>query len=431
MNMPLIVQKYGGTSVGTIDRIQHVAQKIARIRKTGTQVVVVVSAMAGETDKLLKMARQICDNPERREMDLLLSSGERISSALLTMALQARGIPAISMTGRQIGLQTDSVHTRARIKQIDAKRAQQALKENNVIVVAGFQGVNEKGDVTTLGRGGSDTSAVALAVALGSSQCEIYTDVDGVYTADPRMVPKANKLDVVSYDEMLEMASLGAKVLQIRCVEFAHKFKMPLVVKSSYIEEGKGTLICEEDSNMEQPVVSGIMYDKNQAKITLKEVPDQPGIAANIFGSIADAGLSVDMIIQNISAEGHTDLSFTLGREELNEAMVIMEKVAKKIRAVNVSADSKIAKISIVGAGMRSHSGVAARIFKTLSKEKINILMISTSEIKVSCIIEQKHTKAAVNALHTAFGLDTKSTSIKRIEKKNSPARKKPKVNKK
>ena len=431
MNMPLVVQKYGGTSVGTIDRIQNVAQKIARIRKTGTQVVVVVSAMAGETDKLLKMARQICDNPERREMDLLLSSGERISSALLTMALQARGIPAISMTGRQIGLQTDSVHTRARIKQIDAKRAKQALKENNVIVVAGFQGVNEKGDVTTLGRGGSDTSAVALAVALGSSQCEIYTDVDGVYTADPRMVPKANKLDVVSYDEMLEMASLGAKVLQIRCVEFAHKFKMPLVVKSSYIEGGKGTLICEEDSNMEQPVVSGIMYDKNQAKITLKEVPDQPGIAANIFGSIADAGLSVDMIVQNISAEGHTDLSFTLGREELNEAMVIMEKVAKKIRAVNVSADSKIAKISIVGAGMRSHSGVAARIFKTLSKEKINILMISTSEIKVSCIIEQKHTKAAVNALHTAFGLDTKSTSIKRIEKKNSPARKKPKVNKK
>jgi|SaaInlStandDraft_6_1057023.scaffolds.fasta_scaffold27161_2 aspartate kinase len=431
MNMPLVVQKYGGTSVGTLDRIQHVAQRIARIRKTGTQVVVVVSAMAGETDKLVKMARQICDNPERREMDLLLSSGERISSALLTMALQARGIPAISMTGRQIGLQTDSVHTRARIKQIDAKRAKKALKENNVIVVAGFQGINEQGDVTTLGRGGSDTSAVALAVALGASQCEIYTDVDGVYTADPRMVPKAKKLDVVSYDEMLEMASLGAKVLQIRCVEFAHRFQMPLVVKSSFIEGGKGTLICKEDSNMEQPVVSGIMYDKNQAKITLKEVPDQPGIAANIFGSIADAGLSVDMIIQNISAEGHTDLSFTLGREELNEAMVIMEKVAKKIRAVNVTADSKIAKISIVGAGMRSHSGVAARIFKSLSKEKINILMISTSEIKVSCIIEQKNTKAAVNALHTAFGLDTKATPIKSIEKKNSPARKKSKAKKK
>jgi aspartate kinase len=431
MNMPLIVQKYGGTSVGTLDRIQHVAQRISRIRKTGTQVVVVVSAMAGETDKLVKMARQICDNPTRREMDLLLSSGERISSALLTMALQARGIPAISMTGRQIGLQTDSVHTRARIKQIDAKRAQKALKEKNVIVVAGFQGINEQGDVTTLGRGGSDTSAVALAVALGASQCEIYTDVDGVYTADPRLVPKAKKLEMVSYDEMLEMASLGAKVLQIRCVEFAHKFQMPLVVKSSYIEGGKGTLICEEDSKMEQPVVSGIMYDKNQAKITLKEVPDQPGIAANIFEPLADAGLSVDMIIQNISAEGHTDLSFTLDREELNEAMAIMEKVSKKIHAENVSADSKIAKISIVGAGMRSHSGVAARIFKFLSKAKINILMISTSEIKVSCIIEQKHTKVAVTTLHKAFGLDTKPTSVKSIDKKHSSAQNKSKTKKK
>jgi aspartate kinase len=430
MNMPLVVQKYGGTSVGNLDRIQHVAQRISRIRKTGTQVVVVVSAMAGETDKLVKMAHQICDNPERREMDLLLSSGERISSALLTMALQTLGIPAISMTGRQIGLQTDSVHTRARIKQIDAKRAQKALKENNVIVVAGFQGINEQGDVTTLGRGGSDTSAVALAVALGASQCEIYTDVDGVYTADPRLVPKAKKLDMVSYDEMLEMASLGAKVLQIRCVEFAHKFQMPLVVKSSYIKGGKGTLICEEDSKMEQPVVCGIMYDKNQAKITLKDVPDQPGIAANIFEPLADAGLSVDMIIQNISAQGHTDLSFTLGREELNEAMAIMEKVSKKIHAENVSADSKIAKISIVGAGMRSHSGVAARIFKSLSKAKINILMISTSEIKVSCIIEQKHTKVAVTTLHKAFGLDTKPTSVKSIDKKNSSVQKKYKTKK-
>ena len=431
MNRPLVVQKYGGTSVGNLDRIRHVAKRIEHVRKTGTQVVVVVSAMAGETDKLVKMASEICDNPERREMDLLLSSGERISSALLTMALQARGISAISMTGRQIGLQTDSVHTRARIKQIDAKRARQALKNNNVIVVAGFQGINEQGDVTTLGRGGSDTSAVALAVALGASQCEIYTDVDGVYTADPRMVPKAKKLDVVSYDEMLEMASLGAKVLQIRCVEFAHKFQMPLLVKSSYIEGSKGTLICEEDSNMEQPLVSGIMYDKNQAKITLKEVPDQPGIAANIFEPIAAAGLSVDMIIQNISAEGHTDLSFTLGREELDEAMMIMDKVAKKIRAVNVSADSKISKISIVGAGMRSHSGVAARIFKSLSKEKINILMISTSEIKVSCIIEQKHTKAAVNALHKAFDLDKKPNAIKSIKKQNFSARNKSTAKKK
>ena len=417
MNKTLVIQKYGGTSVGNLDRIRNVAQRIARIRKTGTHVVVVVSAMAGETDKLVKMAGDICQNPEKREMDLLLSSGERISSALLTMALHSLGVPAISMTGRQIGLQTDSVHTRARIKQIDAKRARQELKDNNVIVVAGFQGINEHGDVTTLGRGGSDTSAVALAVALGASQCEIYTDVDGVYTADPRMVPKARKLDVVSYDEMLEMASLGAKVLQIRCVEFAHKFQMPLVVKSSYIEGGKGTLICEEGANMEQPVVSGIMYDKNQAKITLKEVPDQPGIAANIFEPIATAGLSVDMIVQNISVEGHTDLSFTLAREELNEAIIIMDKVAKKIHAGNVSADSKIAKISIVGAGMRSHSGVAAQIFKSLSKEKINILMISTSEIKVSCIIDQKHTKTAVNSLHKAFNLDKKPKAIKKRSK--------------
>jgi len=431
MSNPLVVQKYGGTSVGTLERIQHVAQRIARIRKSGIQVVVVVSAMAGETDKLMKMACKISDNPERREMDLLLSSGERISAALLTIALQARGVSAISMTGRQIGLQTDSVHTRARIKQIDAKRARQALKNDNVIVVAGFQGINKQGDVTTLGRGGSDTSAVALAVALNAARCEIYTDVDGVYTADPRMVPKAQRLGRVSYEEMLEMASLGAKVLQIRCVEFAHKFKMPLIVKSSFIEGSVGTLICEEDPNMEQAVVSGIMYDKNQAKITLKEVPDQPGIAANIFEPLATAGLSVDMIIQNISAEGHTDLSFTLGREELNEAMVIMEKVTKKIHALSVTADSKIAKISIVGAGMRSHFGVAARIFKSLSKEKINILMISTSEIKVSCIIEQKHTKTAVNALHKAFDLNKKPAAIKSIIKPKNPVRKKSTVNKK
>ena len=380
MNKSLIVQKYGGTSVGTLERIERVADRIVKIRKTGTDIVVVVSAMAGETDKLLKMARSLSKNPARREIDLLLSSGERISAALLTIALQTRGIPALSMTGRQIGLQTDSTHTRARIKNIDAKRARKMLKENHVIVVAGFQGINPEGDVTTLGRGGSDTSAVALAVALGAKQCEICTDVDGVYTSDPRMVPQARKLDVVSYDEMLEMASLGAKVLQIRCVEFAHKYKMPLIVKSSFEEGDKGTLICEEDANMEQP-----------------------GIAANIFEPLAKASISVDMIIQNVSEQGHTDLSFTLQREELDEAMVIMNKVAKKIHATQVSADAKIAKISIVGAGMRSHSGVAAQIFKTLSAHKVNILMISTSEIKVSCIIEQKYSKLAINALHDAF----------------------------
>ncbi|MEO2043090.1 MAG: aspartate kinase, partial [Nitrospinaceae bacterium] len=322
--------------------------------------------------------------------------------------------PALSMTGRQIGLQTDNTHTRARITNIDTKRAKIMLKKNHVIVVAGFQGINAEGDVTTLGRGGSDTSAVALAVALRAKQCEICTDVDGVYTADPRMVPQARRLDVVSYDEMLEMASLGAKVLQIRCVEFAHKYKMPLIVKSSFKEGDRGTLICEEDSNMEQPVVSGIICDKNQAKITLKEVPDQPGIAANIFEPLASASISVDMIIQNISEQGHTDMSFTLTREDLVEALVIMDKVAKKIHATQILSDAKIAKVSIVGAGMRSHSGVAAQIFKTLSANKINILMISTSEIKVSCIIEQKNSKLAVNALHDAFKMQDKPKNTKK-----------------
>ena len=419
MNKPLVVQKYGGTSVGTIERIEYVADRIAKLRKTGINMVIVVSAMAGETDKLLKMARTLSKNPERREIDMLLSSGERISAALLALALQNRGIPALSMTGRQVGLQTDSTHTRARITSIDVRRAREMLQEGYVIVVAGFQGINPKGDDTTLGRGGSDTSAVALAVALNAKQCEIYTDVDGVYTADPRIVPQARRLDMVSYDEMLEMASLGAKVLQIRCVEFAHKYKMPLLVKSSFKEKekGKGTLICEEDSKMEQPVVSGIMCDKNQAKITLKEVPDQPGIAANIFEPLAAASISVDMIIQNVSEQGYTDLSFTLAREELDEAMAIMNKVAKKIHATQVSANAKIVKLSIVGAGMRSHSGVAAQIFKTLSAHKINILMISTSEIKVSCIIEQKNSKFAANALHDAFKLEAKSIKKKTTKK--------------
>ena len=425
MSKSLIVQKYGGTSVGTLERIEHVADRIVKVRKTGVDIVVVVSAMAGDTDKLLKMARSLSKNPARREVDMLLSSGERISAALLALALQSRGIPAFSMTGRQIGLQTDSTHTRARITNIDTRRARKMLNENHVIVVAGFQGINEEGDVTTLGRGGSDTSAVALAVALGARQCEIYTDVDGVYTTDPRMVPQAKRLDVVSYDEMLEMAGLGAKVLQTRCVEFAHKYKMPLIVKSSFKEkeENKGTLICEEDPKMEQPVVSGIMCDKNQAKITLKEVPDQPGIAANIFEPLATASISVDMIIQNVSEQGHTDLSFTVAREELDEAMVIMNKAAKKIHATQISSDAKIAKVSIVGAGMRSHSGVAAQIFKTLSAHKINILMISTSEIKVSCIIEQKNSKAAVIALHDAFKLEGK-TAKKKIVKKASTVKK-------
>jgi aspartate kinase len=412
MRPNLIVQKYGGTSVGTIERIKLVAEKIARTRRSGKDMVVVVSAMSGETDKLLKMAHAICDNPERREIDLLLSSGERISCALLTIALHALGCPAVSLTGRQMGMLTDSAHTRARIKQIDAERTLSLIRKNHVVVAAGFQGINERGEVTTLGRGGSDTSAVALAVALDAELCEIYTDVAGVYTTDPNMVPEARKLHKVSFDEMLEMASLGAKVLQIRCVEFAKNFNMPIVVRSSFKEDDEGTLICREDPRMEQPVVSGVMYDKNQSKVTIQGVPDHPGIAARIFGALADAALSVDMIIQNVSADGLTDISFTLPKTDVVEATQIMKKVAAEIDAKNVSYDSNISKISIVGAGMRSHSGVAAKMFKTLSDENINIAMISTSEIRISCVIDGKYTELAVRALHREFDLKTEPAAI-------------------
>jgi aspartate kinase len=411
MSSRLVVQKFGGTSVGTLDRIRTIAERIKKTRQSGKDVLVVVSAMAGETDKLLTMASELSDHPERREIDLLLSSGERVSSALLSIALHAIDCPAVALTGRQMGLLTDNTHTRARIKEINAERAKKILSENHVVVCAGFQGINESGDVTTLGRGGSDTSAVALAVALNADSCEIYTDVKGVFTADPRVVPDARKLNVVSFDEMLEMASLGAKVLQIRCVEFAKKYDMPLVVKSSY-EEGQGTRICEEDPQMEQPVVSGIMYDKDQSKITVKGVPDQPGVAAKIFGTLADAAISVDMIIQNVSAEGHTDISFTLPSTHLNEAMDLMDRVAREVDAEKVLADSEIVKISVVGAGMRSHSGVAAKIFQILSDESINMMMISTSEIRVSCIIEKKYLELAVRALHSGFKLDKDPVSV-------------------
>ena len=407
----LIVQKYGGTSVGSIDHIKRVAQRISETRKSGKNVVAVVSAMAGTTDQLLKMAREISDTPQQRELDLLLSSGERISSALLTIALNAIGCHAVSLTGRQIGMQTDNTHTRARIKQIDGERCKRHLQKNHVVVVAGFQGINEHGDVTTLGRGGSDTSAVALAVALNADQCEILTDVDGVYTADPRMVPDARKLETISYDEMLEMSGSGAKVLQLRCVEFAKKYNMPLIVRSSYNNQ-QGTLISEEDPTMEQPVVAGIMYDKNQAKITVKGVPDQPGIAAKLFNALAKASVSVDMIIQNISEEGHTDISFTVTTEHLTDAMAEVNKVNEEINAEKVSADASISKISIVGAGMSSHSGIAALMFQTLSAQNINILMISTSEIKVSCVVDEKYTEQAIRTLHEAFDLKTEPVQI-------------------
>jgi len=401
----LVVQKYGGTSVGSIERIKKVAKRVARIRNTGVDIIVVVSAMAGETDKLFAMAKQINPNGKEREIDLLLSSGERISSALLSMALDNIDCPAISMTGRQIGLLTDRSHTKARIKKIDPVRARKALKDKNVIVVAGFQGINEHGDVTTLGRGGSDTSAVALAVALNAKRCEIYTDVDGVYTADPNVVPDARKMDRVSYDEMLEMSSLGAKVLQFRCVEFCKKYRMPLIVKSSLVENSNGTLICEEDMSMEQPVVSGVMNDENQAKISIKGVPDQPGIASKFFTGLADANLSVDMIIQNVSDGNHTDISFTVTKVDMNKATEIVNKLGKLVNAREIISDPNICKVSIVGAGMRSHPGVAAKMFSALSDEKINIMMISTSEIRVSCIIDEKYGELAVRILHKVFNM--------------------------
>ena len=407
----LVVQKFGGTSLADIQKIKAVAAKVAASRRLGQDVVVVVSAMSGETNKLLGMAHKISKTPSQREIDLLLSSGERISCALLTLALHAIGCPAVSLTGRQMGMLTDSAHTRARIKQINSGRAKNLLQENHVVVVAGFQGVNEQGDVTTLGRGGSDTTAVALAVALEARQCEIYTDVDGVYTADPRIVADARKLSAVSYDEMLEMASLGAKVVQIRAVEFARNFNMPLVVRSSFNEGDEGTLIGREDPRMEQPVVSGVMYDKNQSKITIRGVPDQPGIAAKIFGPLAENSLSLDMIIQNMSADGLTDISFTLPTAEMAQAAEVVQKTARKIKAREVSFDSDISKISIVGAGMRSHSGVAAKMFQMLSRENINIMMISTSEIRISCLIDSKYTELAVRGLHREFGLESEASA--------------------
>jgi aspartate kinase len=420
----LVVQKYGGSSVGTIERIKKVAERVARTRAQGKDVMVVVSAMAGDTDKLLQLAHQLTEKPERREIDLLLSSGERISCALLTIALHAIGCPAASLTGRQMGLVTDSTHTRARIKRIDGARARNLLRKNHVVVVAGFQGINEQDDVTTLGRGGSDTSGVALAVALNANLCEIYTDVEGVYTADPNVVPGARKLEQVSFEEMLEMASLGAKVMQIRSVEFAMNFNMPIVVRSSF-NDAPGTLICKENPNMEQPVVSGVMSDKNQAKVTVVGVPDKPGVAAQIFGALAESELSVDMIIQNVSAGRRTDISFTLPRSHMIEAIDIMKKIVAEIGADSVTYDADIAKVSIVGAGMRSHPGVAARMFRTLSAENVNILMISTSEIRVSCVIEKKHADTAMRALAREFRLDNKKSAAIKTRAKSKTHKKK------
>ena len=404
--MALIVQKYGGTSVGNVERIKAVAERVAKTIKKGNQVVVVVSAMSGETDKLIGLAHQFSPTPNEREMDMLLSSGERVTSALTAMAIEALGHRASSFTGRQAGIITDKVHTKARIEKISGERIKKALGDGYAVVIAGFQGVTEgELDVTTLGRGGSDLSAVAVAAAVSADLCEIYTDVDGVYTTDPNIVPEARKLEKISYEEMLELASLGAKVLQTRSVEFAKKYKVPLVVRSSF-NDNPGTLVVEEDKDMENVVVSGIAYDKNQAKITLVNVPDKPGIAARLFDAIAAANVVVDMIVQNISSDGKfADISFTVPKTELKKAVEVSEKMAKELGAERVEQRDDISKVSIIGVGMRSHSGVAARMFKILADHNINIMMISTSEIKVSCVIDLKFTELAVRVLHEAFDL--------------------------
>ncbi len=405
----LIVQKYGGTSVANVERIKAVAERVSRAAKQGNKVVVVVSAMAGETDKMINLAYQLSSNPSEREMDLLLSSGERVTSALTAMAIEELGHKAKAFTGRQMGIITDAVHTKAKIEKITAERAKRALNEGYVIVVAGFQGITENEDVTTLGRGGSDLSAVAIASALDADLCEIYTDVDGVYTADPRIVPEAKKMDKISYEEMLELASLGSKVLQTRSVEFAMKYNVPVVVRSSF-NDNPGTLVTKEDEDMEKVVVSGVAHDKNQAKITVLGVPDKPGIAAKLFKGIADANIVVDMIVQNISSakdkdEMATDISFTVPKTDSGKALKLTEDIAKELEAKGVDLREDIAKISVVGVGMRTHSGVAAQMFDTLAKHGINIMAISTSEIKVSCLIDAKYTELAVRVLHDAFGL--------------------------
>ncbi|MSR25048.1 MAG: aspartate kinase [Nitrospiraceae bacterium] len=406
--MALLVHKYGGTSVGTIERIHRVADKVAKAKEEGHSLVVVLSAMSGETDRLITLAHEVTKNPDEREMDMLLSTGERVTIALLAMELRGRGIDARSFTGRQVGIITDSAHTKARIARVAADRIREALKQGVIPIVAGFQGINEQSDVTTLGRGGSDLTAVALAAALKADRCVIYTDVDGIYTADPNIVPAARRLDKISYEEMLELASLGAKVLQSRSVEFAAKFNVPLEVQSSFTE-GKGTLVVKEDADMERMMVSGVTGDRNQAKLTIVGVPDRPGIAARIFGPVAEANVIVDMIIQNVSQASLTDMSFTIPRADLPKATPLVKRIAKDIDAKSVAVTESIAKVSLVGVGMRTHSGVAAKMFEVLSKEGINIMMISTSEIKISCVIEEKHLQQAMRALHKAFGLDGKA----------------------
>jgi aspartate kinase len=404
--MALIVQKYGGTSVGSAERIGHVADKVIGWRNRGTDVVVVVSAMSGETNRLVKLAHEITEQPSPRELDVLLATGEQVTIALLSMALEQRGCSARSYTGTQVHIRTDSAHNKARIRAIEDKNIRADLSQGKVVVVAGFQGVDDYGNITTLGRGGSDTTAVALAAALKADECQIYTDVDGVYTTDPRVVPEARRLERITFEEMLEMASLGSKVLQIRSVSFAGRYNVPLRVLSSF-EEGEGTLITYEDEKMEQALISGIAFNRDEAKLTILGVPDKPGVAYQILGPISEANIEVDMIVQNIAPDGATtDFTFTVNRGEFKKALAILEDTAKKLGAREVTGDKKIVKISLVGVGMRSHAGIASTMFAALAREGVNIRMISTSEIKISVVVDEKYLELGVRTLHDAFHLE-------------------------
>ncbi len=415
--MALLVHKYGGTSVGSIERIGHVADKIAAARGAGNDIVVVVSAMSGETNKLVEMAHELSPRPDPRELDVLLATGEQKTIGLLCIALHARGCPARSFTGGQVRILTDTAHTKARIREIDRNGLRDALAAGQVAVVAGFQGVTDGGDITTLGRGGSDTSAVALAAALGADECQIYTDVDGVYTTDPRVEPNARRLDQITFEEMLEMASLGSKVLQIRAVEFAGKYNVPLRVLSTF-EEGPGTLISYEDAAVEQALISGIAFNKDEAQITVKRVPDRPGVAYSLLGPVSKANIEVDMIVQN-SGDEFTDFTFTVHRNDFRRALEIVETSARELGAESVSGNDAIVKVSLVGVGMRSHAGIASKMFEALASEGINIRMISTSEIKISVVMDEKYLELGVRTLHQAFGLDTQ---VQVLESEAKPA---------
>jgi len=409
--MALIVQKYGGTSVANIEKIRGVAGRVVRQHNKGHQIVVVLSAMAGQTDFLIQLAREMTDDPDPRELDVLMSTGEQISVALFAMAVKNIGHDARSFLGFQVAIHTDNLYGKARIHTIETDRIKKELQRGRIVTVAGFQGLDENGDITTLGRGGSDTTAVALAASLKADVCEIYTDVDGVYTTDPGICPKAKKLDIISYEEMLEMASLGAKVLETRSVEFAKKYNVPIHVRSSFSNE-RGTMVIAETKDMEKVMVSGVTYNKNEARVTIKKVPDKPGTASRIFEPIFKSGIVVDVIVQNTSEDGFTDLTFTVPKPDFYKTMKLLGDVAENIGAEKVLGDEDVAKVSIIGAGMRSHAGVAQKMFSALAKENINIMMINTSEIKVSCVIEEKYTELAVRVLHKAFGLgDEKKTN--------------------